>query len=393
MTTHRRSEHLTHRGWTGHADLDRVAATLDEALQPLVQDANPPGLVWGLDLHGTRRLGALGHLDASQRVPAQTHHIFRISSMTKPLTAAAALCLVEDGQLALDQSIDDLIPELADRPVLRHPGADLTDTEPAVRSITVEDLLTFRLGHGVDFATMGDPTPLDERLEELGLTLGPPNPQRHLAADDWMARLGRVPLRDQPGHRWLYNTGAEVLGVLVARACGTSLSTFLRQRILDPLGMPDTGFWVPAESLPRFGACFAAAGAPGSELEVFDPPDGQWSSQPPFEPGDGGLVSTVTDYLTFAVQLRDSDAAPEPRLLPPTTLRAMTSNQLSAQQLRAGGPAPDGAIGWGYGLGVALKGPTPERVGNTAGTEVSARPGVTIVPAGSPLSCSPTSPG
>lgn len=348
---------------TSDPDPDHLAAALNQALLPLVGDASPPGLAWGLDLHGIRHLGALGHLDTDGRDPVRTNSIFRISSMTKPVTAAAALSLVEDGLLSLDEPIDRLIPELAGPSVLRRPAGPLTHTETARRPITLEDLLTFRLGHGADFATMGDQTPLDARLNELGLALGPPDPRAHPDPDDWLARLGSVPLRHQPGHRWLYNTGAEVLGVLLARACGTSLTEVLRGRVFDPLEMQDTGFWVPPESRTRLGSCFAS-GEQQPEPAVFDPPDGGWSSPPAFEGGDGGLVSTTGDYLAFAVLLRDSGASGDSRILTQDTVRAMTTNQLSDEQLRAGGPSPDGSTGWGYGVGVSLGDPSPTVVGS-----------------------------
>lgn len=347
---------------TSDPGADHLEKALNEALLPLVRAASPPGLAWGLDLDGAQHLGALGHLDSDCNDPVRTSSIFRISSMTKPVTAVAALSLVEDGLLALDEPIDEVIPELAGPRVLRHPGGPLSDTEPARRPITLEDLLTFRLGHGADFATMGVQTPLDERLEELGLALGPPDPQEHPGPDDWLALLGGVPLRHQPGHRWLYNTGAEVLGVLLARICGTSLADVLHERVLDPLGMRDTGFWVPSESQPRLGSGFASGRQQGPA--VFDPPDGGWSRPPAFEGGDGGLVSTVSDYLALAVMLRDGGVSGDSRILSQDTVRAMTTNQLSDAQLRAGGPSPNGSTGWGYGMGVSIGDPSPTVVGS-----------------------------
>lgn len=353
--------------------LDRLTDALDAALGPWVEVNNPPGLTWGIDIGGLRRTGALGHLDAERQVPARADTIYRISSMTKPVTAVAALALIEDGVLSLNQPIDHLIPELADRRVLRRPDGPLTETEPAHRPITVEDLLTFRLGHGMDFTTLGSPTPLDNRLAELGLGLGPPAPQEHLPPEEWLARLGSVPLRHQPGQRWLYNTGSEVLGVLLARACGTSLRGVLQQQVLDPLGMPDTGFSVPAESAPRFGACFTDADPETGSVQVADPPGGQWASPPPFEGGHGGLVSTADDYLSFAAMLRDGGSSREGgdagvgrdgRVLTNDSVHALTINQLSDEQLLTAGLSPEGSTGWGYGVSVHLSGPSPTVVGS-----------------------------
>lgn len=343
---------------TSGLDPDHLASAIDEALRPLVGAASPPGLSWGLDVAGERLVGALGHLDAEGTVPARTDSIFRISSMTKTVTAVATLALVEEGQLSLDHPVDKLLRELADPTVLVRPDGPLDQVEPAHRPITVEDLLTFRLGHGTDFATMGDPAPLDERLAELGLSLGPPAPQDHPHPDVWLDLLGHLPLRHQPGRRWLYNTGAEVLGVLLARACGCSLGEVLRERVLDPLGMTDTGFSVPTESLPRLGACFTDRDPETGQVGVYDPPDGQWSRPPAFEGGDGGLVSTIEDYLAFAVTLRGGRVLDGARLLSPDTVGAMTSNQLTEEQTRANGLSPDGSTGWGYGVGIALDRPS-----------------------------------
>lgn len=347
-----------------------MAAALEEALRPATEAGDPPGLTWGLDLHGHTRTGSSGHLDAEGTVPTGADTIYRISSMTKPVTAAAALSLIEEGVLDLDEPVDRLLPELSHPRVLAHPGAELTDTEPAHRPITVEDLLTFRLGHGMDFSAFGASTPLDERLEQLGLGVGPPAPQGHLPADEWLARLGSVPLRHQPGTRWLYNTGSEVLGVLLARACGASLGEVLRERVLDPLGMRDTGFVVPAESLDRFGPCFVPADPQppeprsrrAAQREVFDPADGQWSRPAAFEGGEGGLVSTVGDYLAFARMLRSGGVHEDTRVLAQASVAAMTRNYLSAEQLQAGGPSDDGHTGWGLGLAVALDDPADSEV-------------------------------
>ncbi|WP_163543762.1 serine hydrolase domain-containing protein [Occultella kanbiaonis] len=342
---------------------DRAAEALTTALTPIVEGGSPPGLTWGIDVDGERRVGALGHLDAGHSRSTAADTIYRISSVTKPVTAVAALALVEDGTLALDAPVDDLLPELADRRVLVRPDGPLEETEPARRPITVEDVLSFRLGHGMDFTTMGTPTPLDEAMTEAGLSAGPPAPQQHLPADEWLALLGTFPLRHQPGERWLYNTGAEVLGVLISRATGTSLGSVLADRVLGPLGMRDTGFSVPAEHSERFGACFWPPDPETGFAGVYDPPDGQWASPPAFEGGDAGLVSTVEDLLAFGAMLRDGGGRGGTRVLLPGSVAAMTTNRLTKAQLAANSPSPDGSTGWGLGVGVALT-PTPSVVGS-----------------------------
>ena len=223
--------------------------------------------------------------------------IFRISSVTKPVVAALAMQLVDDGLLSLDDPVDALLPELADRRVLRSPDGPIDDTVPAERPITVRDVLEFRLGLGMDFAGPFPGTVLGA-LAERGLPVGPPAPQAAPAPDEWMRIVGSVPLSHQPGARWLYNTGAQVLGVLVARAAGRPLPELLAERLLDPLGMTDTGFHVPPDQRGRFGRQWLGP-------EVYDEPDGQWATPPAFPDAASGLVSTVADLHAFAASLRD----------------------------------------------------------------------------------------
>ena len=160
--------------------------------------------------------------------------IFRIASMTKPVTATAVMMLVEEGQLRLDEPVDRLLPELANRGVLRRIDAELDDTVPARRPITVEDLLTFRCGHGLILAPPGR-YPIQKAIADLGI-FGPPDRALPLEGDAWMQRLSGLPLLAQPGEDWLYGTGSNIQGVLVARASGQSLSRFCEERIFRPLG-------------------------------------------------------------------------------------------------------------------------------------------------------------
>jgi CubicO group peptidase (beta-lactamase class C family) len=281
-------------------------------------------------------------------VPVRRDSIFRISSMTKPVTAVAALVLVEECRLRLDDPVDEHLPELADRRVLANPEGPIDDTVAADRPITVRDVLTFTLGLGFDFGAAG-PQPVIEAMFGLGLGAMPPAPDLPPAPDEWMRRLGTLPLARQPGDRWLYDTGAEVLGVLVARAAGQPFDEFLRERVFEPLGMADTGFWVPPDRVDRFGPCRATDPATGSHHE-YDPADGQWSRRPAFPSGGSGLVSTLDDFLTFARMLHAGGAAPDgERLLSRPTVTAMTSDQLDPAD---NGPDPTGAAGWGFGVGV-----------------------------------------
>ena len=311
------------------------------------------GLTWALDRGGETLVDAVGTTEPGGSDPVRRDTIFRISSMTKPVTAVAALVLVEECRLRLDDPVDDLLPELADRRVLADPAGPLTETVPAVRPITVRDLLTFRLGLGMDFAA-SHPQPVLAAMAELGVGAGPPAPGHLPPPDEWIARLGTLPLAHQPGERWLYHTGAEVLGVLVSRAAGQPLEAFMQERIFDPLGMRDTGFSVPPASLDRFGACYGM-----DPTDPYDPRDGQWATPPAFANGGDGLVSTIDDFLAFARMLRARGAYDGGRLLARPTVETMTTNQIG--DVTGAGPDPSGASGWGFGLRVQLVRADPSR--------------------------------
>ncbi len=339
------------RGRLARRGLDRM----DAVLAGHADRQKPPGLVWALSRRGEVHVGTAGELETGVGRAVARDSIFRIASMTKPVVAVAALMLVEECRLRLDDPVDDLLPELADRQVVATAGGPLSETVPAERPITVDDVLTFRLGLGMDFAGSW-PQPLIVAMAELGLasTEGPPEPTLPPAPDEWMRRIGTLPLIAQPGQRWLYNTGADVLGVLVTRASDQPLDVFLRERIFEPLGMVDTGFWVPADTLDRFGACHGADPETG-DPNVFDPADGQWSQPPAFPSGAGGLVSTIDDYLAFAELLLGGGARGGTRLLSRATVEAMTTDQLTDAQREHGGPGDHGALGWGLGVGVARR--------------------------------------
>jgi CubicO group peptidase (beta-lactamase class C family) len=282
--------------------------------------------------------------------------IFRISSMSKPVTAAAALILVEECVLRLDDPVDEYLPELASRRVLTRLDAPLGDTVPAARPITVRDLLTFTLGLGFGQGMWGPPgsVPIMDALSALGQ--GMPAPAGVPGPDEWLRRLGELPLVYQPGERWLYNTGSDVLGVLIARASGQRFDEFLRERIFTPLGMADTGFSVPAGSAGRLPPQYMTD--PGSgELVVFDPPEGQWSAPPAFPSGAGGLVSTIADYAAFASMLLGGGAYRGVRILSRPAVSLMTADQLSDAQKAVSGLAPGDFddMGWGFGVSVVTR--------------------------------------
>src|SRR5918998_5220134 len=218
---------------------------LRAAMASHVDDDRVGGVAWLAARGDDAEAGTAGVLTRGEPAAVQRDSVFRIASMTKPVTAVAALLLVEECRLRLEDPVDELMPELADRRVLIDGRGPLDGATTATdRPITLHDVLTFRLGLGMDFEAPW-PQPLLEALGELGLGAGPPEPQVPPPPDEWIARLSTVPLLHQPGERWLYHVGAEVLGVLVARAAGMSLDRFLQERVFEPLGMTATGFATP----------------------------------------------------------------------------------------------------------------------------------------------------
>jgi CubicO group peptidase (beta-lactamase class C family) len=310
------------------------------------------GVAWLAARGDDVEVGAAGRLTRGEPDPVRRDSIFRISSMTKPIVAVGALLLVEECVLRLEDPVDALLPQLADRRVLVDGRGPLEgETVPARRPITVHDLLTFRLGLGMDFDAPW-PQPLLDAMGELALGNGPPQPQEPPAPDEWMRRLSTLPLLYQPGERWLYNVGADVLGVLIARAAGLPLGEFLRTRVFEPLGMADTGFTV--DQRKRFGSCYATDPATG-ERSVFDTPAGQWATPAAFPSGAAGLVSTLDDMHAFGRMLLSGGRLPDgSRLLSRASVDAMTTDQIGAEQ-GAPGPSPDGSQGWGLGVGVQVR--------------------------------------
>jgi CubicO group peptidase (beta-lactamase class C family) len=264
--------------------------------------------------------------------PVGRDSLFRISATTKPITGAATLALVREGLLDIDEPVDRLLPELADRTVLRRMDGPLGDTVPAVRAITVRDLLTFTFGFGAatEMYTATEDWPIVVAESELPLaTIGPPDPEKQPAPDAWIAALGSLPLIAQPGERWLYNTSASVLGVLLSRATGAPIADVYRTRLFEPLGMRDTAFFAPDTS--RLATAY---GTSPDGLQVWDPPGGKWGRPPAFGDAANGLVSTIDDLWAFARMLRRGG---EP-ILTADAVAAMTSDQLTAPQKRFGGP-------------------------------------------------------
>jgi CubicO group peptidase (beta-lactamase class C family) len=327
---------------------------MDGVLTGHVERGAVPGLVALVSRKGAVHV----HVAGSKSVggsPVRRDTIFRISSMTKPITAAATMILVEQGKLSLDEPVDPLLPELANRRVLKRIDGSVDDTEPAHRPISVRDLLTFRMGFGYLFAM--EEYPIHRAAAEAGLGPGPPRPSADPAPDEFMRRLGTLPLMYQPGTSWLYNTGAEVLGVLVARASGKPFDAFLQERLFEPLGMKDTAFYAPAAKIGRLATSYMVDPQTRA-LVVYDPAEGgDWSRPPVFPNGAGGLVSTADDYLSFARMLLDGGRHGNVRILSRPAVELMTTDQLTQEQKARSGFGPDSFAdsGWGFCMRVATR--------------------------------------
>jgi CubicO group peptidase (beta-lactamase class C family) len=360
-STDRSTSALTRRGFgagamglVAAATLPRLAGAkgtfdrLDAALDGHVASGAVPGVVALVAKDDSVHVHVAGVKDIDSGAPMTRDTVFAVASIGKPITAAAALMLVEDGVLELDGPVERWLPELADPSVIRSLDSDLGDTVPTNRPITLRDLLTMRFGLGAVFA---DPagSPLLQRMAELEVAPGPKlfgHPP-----DEFMRRIGSLPLIHQPGERWLYHTGIDVAGVLVARASGMSLGEFQRKRIFEPLGMADTGFHAPAE---RLATCYWRNPETGA-LDVWNPGSGSsFAEPPPFEAGGGGHVSTVDDFLAFGRMLLGKGEYRGKRILSAQGVEVMLTDQITPAQKAASPFFPGFWDTHGWGLGIAV---------------------------------------
>lgn len=344
------------------ARLDRMNA----ALRRHVEDGTVPGLVGLVYRYGHEHVIAAGHFSFTGNIPMERNTIFRLASMTKPIIAVATMILVEECKIRLDDPIDPWLPELKNRRVLRTIDSPLEDTVPAKRPITLRDLLTFRSGYGeVGFASPSSPLQMAMIQAQLPLLTWPVP----YTADEFMKRLGNLPLAHQPGEQWLYHMGAEILGVLIARIANKPLSIFLRERIFDPLGMTDTDFYVPEDKLNRLPTCYGIDMQPGNadvygqnlpelKLIVIDEAhNGKYAQPPAFESGGGGLVSTADDLLTFGKMMLNHGSYGGEQILSRPSVELMTTDQITKEQ-KAVSPFFANfweTRGWGFGLSIVTK--------------------------------------
>jgi CubicO group peptidase (beta-lactamase class C family) len=347
-------------------------ARLHPALAAHVASGDMPGAVALVSRHGEMHVEAVG-AQAFDGVSMRRDTIFRIASMTKPVVAAATLALVEEARLRLDDPVDAFLPELANRKVLRSLSGPIEDTVPAHRPVTTRDLLTFTFGMG---AVMVWPPkyPIQQAAQAAGLAPGPFQPD--FSADEFMKRLGGLPLFHQPGERWLYHTGSDVLGVLIARASGQSLEAFLQERLFAPLGMRDTGFQVPAAKLDRLASAYMMDPQTRKLGYFDDASNSRWAKAPPFAAGGSGLVSTVDDFHAFYRMLMNKGVHGGERILARPTVELMMSDQLTPEQKQGAGLFFGHGASWGMGGAVVTRRTdifaTPGRFGWDGGYGTSA---------------------
>jgi CubicO group peptidase (beta-lactamase class C family) len=324
-------------------------ARMADVMRGYVERGVVPGVVTLLARRGAVHVETFGVIDRDSGVPMARETIFRIASMTKPMTAVAAMMLVEEAKLRLDDPVDPWLPELADRRVLKTVSGPLEDTVPAKRPITLRDLLTLRLGIGMIMEPSKD-WPIQQAMDRAGVAPDAMPPT--VTADEVMRAYGSLPLQHQPGERWLYHNGSDILGVLVARASGMPLEDFLAERIFTPLGMADTAFSVPEAKLDRLATCYELA---DGRLSVFDAArGGRWSKPPGFAAGGGGLVSSADDCLAFNRMLLAYGRHGTQRLLARPTVEAMVTDQITPEQKAASPFFPGFWDNQSWGLGVGL---------------------------------------
>ena len=300
--------------------------------------------------NGDARVETFGSRNLATDAPVERNTIFRIASMTKPLTTVAALMLLDEGRFALDDPITTCAPELAHLRVLRDPEGPLDATDEARRSITFRDLLTHR--SGLTYGEFHRGPIRRASAEILGATIDNP-----LTPGEWIGRVATLPLIDQPGAGFHYGISTDLLGFLVARLDGDSLGKVFTRRIFAPLGMRDTGFVVPRDRRDR-RAALCGFDSEGRLTTLTTTPGRHALEERPddmtFESGGQGLWSTVDDYLTFARMLLGDPGVPA--LLRAETRALMTANQLTPDQRAAARMFGQRifAVGHGYGMGVAV---------------------------------------
>ena len=293
----------------------------------------------------------LGQADRERAKPATRDTLWRIYSMTKPITSLAFMMLVEEGLVALDDPVSRFIPEWASLGVFAA-GVGPFMTTPPKRPMQMIDLLRHTSGLTYGFQTRTNVDAAYRKLKIAEFT-GP------LDMDGFVAEMAKLPLEFSPGEAWNYSASTDALGVLVQRISGMAFQDFLQTRIFDPLGMTETGFSVREDQKPRFAACYSATPKGGIELQD-DPETSPYLKPPVFHSGGGGLVSTADDYMKFARMLAAGGVLDGKRLIAPRTLKLMASNHLPGGQDLTNlsrslfSEATNAGVGFGLGFAVTF---------------------------------------
>lgn len=341
---------LSNQGGLSSVRLQRI----DAMMEAVVERRETPGMVGLIYRRGTiAHVTTAGWQDVSSKAPMKRDTIFQIMSMTKPITAAAVLILVDEERIDLYDPVEKYLPEFANMRVLRTPDSDLSHTVPAQRPMRILDLLTYRAG----FASA---PVLTEPTDPLGDATGKAYAAHASDPARWLEAIAGLPLCHQPGSAWTYGTASDVLSILVSRVSGVSFADFLQQRIFSPLGMMDTAHFVPPGKRDRLATMYQRDPATGG----FQP-NQRWSSSfpdtpPAFPLGSYGLASTADDYLQFARMLLGGGKKDGVRILSRRMVSLMTSNYLTTEQ-RLAIPSPISVLfkgqGWGLGLAVVIDPP------------------------------------
>ena len=285
------------------------------------------------------QVNEIGYRDVDAGMPMQRDTLFRIASMTKPVTVATAMSLVDEGKLALRDPIARWAPEMADVRVLDDPRGPLDRTHPARRAILIEDLLTHTSGLAYGFSVSG---PISHAYVRLPFNRGP---------DAWLTELAALPLVHQPGDKVTYSHATDLLGVIVSRVEDKPFYQVLDERILGPTGMPDTGFFVSAEARRRAATMYRIDDEGGLRHDVMGPPH---IKPPAFPNAGGGLLSTADDYLRFVRMVLGDGIIDGVRVLSPESARLMRTDSLTDEQKRHKFLGAPYWVGRGFGLNLSV---------------------------------------
>jgi CubicO group peptidase (beta-lactamase class C family) len=324
-------------------DADKLQQAHD-AVKALIDKKEMAGAVIAVARHGrVAMFEALGEMEAGSGKAMRPDAIVRIFSMTKPITSVAAMILVEEGKIALDDPVAKYLPELKSLRVYAGKG-NTDETLEVGHEPTVRDLM--RHSAGLTYGAFGD-SPVDRKYREKNVL------SRESTLKEMMEKLGKIPLMYQPGTRWHYSVATDVLGRVVEVASGKPLDEFFAERIFAPLDMKDTGFYVPADKLDRFAASHALEKS--KKLAATEPAEkSRYRTKPKMLSGGGGLVGTARDYLRFCQMLSNGGELDGVRILKKETIADMTKNQLPEEAMKARNNGKTD-IGDGFGLGFNIR--------------------------------------